>query len=82
MKKDYIEQRVIEVSNYILLTGSTIRKAAKKFHTSKSTVHKDITQRLAIINPQLHKQIKPILEQHFETKYINGGLATKIKYQN
>jgi len=80
--KDYIEERVLELANYILETGSTVRAAAVKFRISKSTVHKDITERLYEINPGLAAQVKSVLENNKAERHIRGGLATKEKYQH
>ncbi len=80
--KDYIEERVLELANYILETGSTVRAAAVKFRISKSTVHKDITERLHEINPGLAAQVKTVLDNNKAERHIRGGLATKEKYQH
>ena len=78
--KDYIEERVLELANYILETGSTVRAAAAKFRISKSTVHKDITERLHEINPGLAAQVKTVLDNNKAERHIRGGMATKEKY--
>jgi putative DeoR family transcriptional regulator (stage III sporulation protein D) len=80
--KDYIEERVLELANYILETGSTVRAAAVKFRISKSTVHKDITERLHEINPALAAQVKTVLDNNKAERHIRGGMATKEKYQH
>lgn len=80
--KDYIEERVLELADYILETGATVRAAAKKFRVSKSTVHKDITERLLEINPHLAAQVKEVLDNNKAERHIRGGLATKEKYQH
>lgn len=80
--KDYIEERVLELANYILETGSTVRSAAVKFRISKSTVHKDITERLHEINPSLAAQVKTVLDNNKAERHIRGGMATKEKYQH
>lgn len=80
--KDYIEERVLELADYILETGATVRAAAKKFRVSKSTVHKDITERLQEINPHLAAQVKEVLDNNKAERHIRGGLATKEKYQH
>jgi putative DeoR family transcriptional regulator (stage III sporulation protein D) len=80
--KDYIEERVLELANYILETGSTVRAAAAKFRISKSTVHKDITERLHEINPALAAQVKTVLDNNKAERHIRGGMATKEKYQH
>lgn len=79
--KDYIEERVLEVANYIIDSKATIRKAAKMFGVSKSTVHKDITERLPKINPQIAKEAKEILNLNKAERHIRGGRATKMKYR-
>lgn len=78
--KEYIEKRVIEIASYIIDSQSTIRHAAKKFGVSKSTVHKDITERLPRINPQVAIEAKNILELNKSERHIRGGKATKLKY--
>ncbi len=78
--KDYIEERVLELAKYILDTKATVRAAAKKFRVSKSTVHKDITERLTEINPPLAHQVKRILNDNKAERHIRGGMATKEKY--
>ena len=60
---------------------TTVRAAAKQFGISKSTVHKDVTQRLSEINPELYSKVKEILEVNKQERHIRGGMATKIKYQ-
>lgn len=79
--KDYIEERVLELAGYIIETGSTVRAAAKKFKISKSTVHKDITERLKEINPALASEVKAVLDNNKAERHISGGLATKHKYE-
>lgn len=78
--KDYIEERVLELAKYILDTKATVRAAALKFRVSKSTVHKDITERLMELNPALAHQVKAVLEGNKAERHIRGGLATKEKY--
>ena len=80
--KDYIEERVLELARYIIETNSTVRAAAKKFRVSKSTVHKDITERLLEINPALAAEVKQVLESNKAERHIRGGLATREKYQH
>ena len=79
--KDYIKERVLELAGYIIETGSTVRAAAKKFKISKSTVHKDITERLKEINPALASEVKAVLDNNKAERHIRGGLATKHKYE-
>lgn len=78
--KDYIENRVIELANYIIDNNSTVRAAAKKFHISKSTVHKDVTERLKLLNHELANQVSNILKVNKAERHIRGGIATKEKY--
>ncbi len=78
--KDYIEERAIEIANYIIESNATVRQTAKMFGISKSTVHKDISERLIHINPMLAKATKKVLEQNKAERHIRGGMATKEKY--
>lgn len=78
--RDNIEERACELAVYILETRSTVRAAAKRFGISKSTVHKDISERLPLYNRALYLQVKEILEQNKAERHIRGGLATKRKY--
>ncbi len=78
--QDYIEHRVLEISTYILETKSTVRQVANIFGVSKSTVHKDITERLPDINPFYAKQIKKILDENKSQRHLRGGEATRKKY--
>ena len=78
--KDYIEERAIEVASYIIENNATVRQAAKKFGISKSTVHKDCTDRLSLINPALAKEVRSVLEVNKQERHIRGGMATKEKY--
>ena len=80
--KAYIEQRAVEVGKYIIKSKATVRETAKRFGISKSTVHKDLTDRLNIINPQLAKDVRKILEVNKAERHIRGGLATRRKYIN
>lgn len=79
--KDYIEERVLEVANYIISSKATIRKTAKVFGVSKSTIHKDMTERLPKINPQIAREAKSILDYNKAERHIRGGKATKMKYK-
>ena len=78
--KDYIERRVIELANYIIDNNSTVRAAAKKFHISKSTVHKDVTERFKTLNGELSNRVSDILKINKAERHIRGGIATKEKY--
>ena len=76
----YIETRVLNIADYIIETGSTVRAAAGVFGVSKSTVHKDITERLMQINKSLAEQVAAVLEINREERHIRGGRATYLKY--
>ncbi|MGN1001671.1 MAG: sporulation transcriptional regulator SpoIIID [Oscillospiraceae bacterium] len=80
MKSD-IEERAIELAEYIIENKATVRAAAKKFGVSKSTVHKDLTERLEKINRPLYLQAKEVLEKNKAERHIRGGIATRIKYK-
>ena len=78
--KQYIEERAIEIANYIIESNATVRQTAKKFGISKSTVHKDVTERLVQINPNLASEARKVLNLNKAERHIRGGLATKAKY--
>lgn len=78
--KDYMRERVLEIAAHIIDTKATVRQAAKIFGVSKSTVHKDMTERLPEINAELAKQVKAVLEFNKAERHIRGGRATKKKY--
>ena len=78
--KDYIEERAINIANYIIDHNATVRQTAKQFGISKSTVHKDVTDRLTQINPTLAKEARKVLDVNKSERHIRGGLATKEKY--
>jgi putative DeoR family transcriptional regulator (stage III sporulation protein D) len=78
--KAYIEERAVEVANFIINNDATVRETAKKFGISKSTVHKDVTERLVKINPKLAGEARKVLEINKSERHIRGGLATKEKY--
>lgn len=78
---DYIKERTIKIGRYFVETKNTVRSIAKEFGVSKSTVHKDLTERLPEINPDLANQVKEILEYHKSIRHLRGGEATKIKYK-
>ena len=78
--KDYIEERAVEIANYIIENSATVRQTAKQFRISKSTVHKDVTDRLIQINPALAGEARKILDVNKEERHIRGGLATREKY--
>lgn len=79
--KAYIEERAVEVANFIISSNATVRETAKRFGISKSTVHKDVTERLVKINPKLAGEARHVLEVNKSERHIRGGLATKEKYQ-
>lgn len=76
-----IEERACELAEYIIENKATVRAAAKQFGISKSTVHKDISERLEHINRSLHQQVKEILEKNKAERHIRGGIATRKKYR-
>ena len=80
--RDYIRRRVLELSEYILETKATVRQAARVFGVSKSTVHKDVTERLPGINKQLARRVKRVLDLNKSERHIRGGEATRRKYKN
>ena len=80
--KDYIEERAVSIANYIIDNNATVRQTAKEFGVSKSTVHKDCTERLMLINPILAKQARKVLDVNKSERHIRGGLATKEKYMH
>jgi putative DeoR family transcriptional regulator (stage III sporulation protein D) len=79
--RDYIRRRVLEVGTYILNTKATVRQAAEVFAVSKSTIHKDLTERLPRINRDLTRRVKRILENNKAERHIRGGEATRRKYR-
>ncbi len=80
MKPD-IEARAVRLAEYIIENDTTVRAAAKQFGVSKSTVHKDVTERLKKLNPELWQQAKSVLEKNKAERHIRGGMATRIKYK-
>ena len=78
--KEYIEERAMEIANYIIENNATVRQTAKAFGISKSTVHKDVTERLMQINPSLAGDARKVLDTNKSERHIRGGLATKEKY--
>ena len=79
--KGFIEQRAVELGEYIIQSKATVRKTAKKFGISKSTVHKDVSERLKKVNPQLYRKVKSVLEINKAQRHIRGGMATRRKYK-
>lgn len=78
--KDYIVERATEIANFIIENNATVRQTAKEFGISKSTVHKDVTERLLQINPSLAAQARKVLDLNKSERHIRGGLATREKY--
>ena len=78
--KNYIEERAIEVAQFIVNSNATVRETAKKFGVSKSTVHKDITDRIEKLDPALASTVRKVLEVNKAERHIRGGLATREKY--
>jgi len=78
--KMLVEERAVELGEYIVENKATVRAAAKKFGVSKSTVHMDVAQRLIKVNPSLYNEVREILDVNKAQRHIRGGLATKEKY--
>lgn len=78
--KGTVEERAIELGEYIIENRATVRLTAKKFGISKSTVHKDVSQRLQNLSPSLYLEVKEVLEHNKAERHLRGGLATKNKY--
>ena len=80
MKNISIEERACKLAHYIIDSKDTVRGAAKKYGVSKSTVHKDVSERLLKINPGLASEVRAILNENKAERHIRGGMATKLKY--
>ena len=78
--KVYIEELAVEIAGYIIAHQATVRKAAQEYRISKSTVHKDVTQRIEEVDPVLAAQVRQVLQHNMEERHIRGGQATKRKY--
>lgn len=78
---DYIKERTIRIGKHVVKTRKTVRMIAKDFGVSKSTVHKDLTERLPEIDPRLANKVKEILQYHKSIRHIRGGEATRRKYE-
>lgn len=78
--KDYIEERVLEIAAYIINKKTTVRAATKAFGVCKTTVHKDVTERLPKINPVIALQAKSVLDKNKAERHIRGGMATRAKF--
>ncbi|AEG16899.1 sporulation transcriptional regulator SpoIIID [Desulfofundulus sp. TPOSR] len=79
--QEYIQKRVLDICAYILETRATVRQAAQVFQVSKSTVHKDMTERLPSLNKKLAQEVRAILEQNKAERHLRGGEATRKKYK-
>ena len=79
--REEVYDRAILLGEYMLKTGATVRAAAKVFKISKSTVHKDVTERLRRVSPSLYRKVAEVLRVNKEERHIRGGLATKKKYE-
>ena len=79
--KENIEQRACDLAVYMIENRTTVRAAAKKFGISKSTVHKDLQDRLPHVNPSLYQQVKEVLDINKAQRHIRGGIATRRKYK-
>ena len=77
---NYIEERVIKCAEYIVETGCTVRACSAHFSISKSTVHKDVSERLRYINADLFEQVREVLDLNLSERHIRGGIATRAKY--
>lgn len=80
MRNVSIEERAISLAHYIIDSKDTVRGAARKFGISKSTVHKDVSERLLHINRALALEVREILDENKAERHIRGGMATKLKY--
>ena len=78
--RHYIEERALELGSFIIENRTTVRAAAQSFGVSKSTVHKDVTERLAKLDPFMAGQVKRILDENKAERHIRGGEATRMKY--
>ena len=80
MKREGVE-RCVALAEYIISSGSTVREAASKFSVSKSTVHKDVTEKLSRVSPSLYKEVEVVLQRNKAERHIRGGEATREKYR-
>lgn len=80
--KDYIEERALDIADYIITKNATVRQTATIFGVSKSTVHKDVTERLPKINPLMAGRVKWVLDTNKAERHIRGGKATRLKYES
>ena len=80
--KGIVEERAAMLGEYIIESRATVRSAAKKFGISKSTVHKDVSQRLRSVNPAMYREVREVLDINKSQRHIRGGIATRNKYKN
>ena len=80
--RDYIEERIIRTAQYIIEHGATVREAASVCNISKSTVHKDVSERLQLIDKRLAAQVREVLDVNKAERHIRGGMATYQKYKS
>ena len=80
--KGAVEERAVELGTYIVEHNATVRAAAGQFHVSKSTVHKDVVDRLKKVNPQLYGQVRQVWDVNKAQRHIRGGVATREKYKH
>ena len=78
---EYMERRAVRCAEYILETNATVRECAAHFNISKSTVHKDVSERLKMLSPTLYEQCRAVLDRNKQERHIRGGMATKHKYE-
>ena len=79
---NHLNDRVLKETEYILRTNKTVREVANEFNVSKSTVHKDLQDRLPKINKDLYVKVQDLMQQHIDERHIRGGESTKNKYKN
>lgn len=79
--KDYMIERIYAIAEYILATGATVRVCAARFKVSKTTVHKDMRERLTTLNPELARRVSRVLDENREERHLRGGDATRRKYR-
>lgn len=78
--REYIKERILEEARYTIEKGATVRQTAKVFLLSKSSVHKDLTERLKLIDKNLYLEVRKVLKINLSERHIRGGIATKNKY--
>lgn len=81
MSNTYIEERALELARYVIENKSTVRETAKRFYISKSTVHKDIVERLKVFDRNLYLDVKRVLDENKAERHLRGGMATRRKYR-